>query len=284
MLSPKTTKIPILVSLCVLSLGLGLWAFWFEPASLHNQNHDISLSSWPSACDGIRVAVLADLHVGSPYNDVDKLERIVDLTLAAKPDLILLVGDYVIHGVLGGRFVEPEVIVKGLSRLSAPLGVFAVLGNHDRWYNTRRFENAFATVGIPVLEDSVVTLVSGQCKFSLVGLSDFWSGPRGYRAALSRLPPGEPALAFTHNPDIFPLLPESVMLTFAGHTHGGQVHIPILGRLIVPSRYSQRYAAGHIIEQRRHLFVSPGLGTSILPVRFLVPPEVSVVTIRSARN
>jgi uncharacterized protein len=233
------------------------------------------------ACDGIRVAVLADLHVGSPYNGVDKLERIVDLTLAAKPDLILLVGDYVIHGVLGGKFVEPEIIVKGLSRLSAPLGVFAVLGNHDRWHNTRRFENAFETVGIPVLEDAVVTVISGQCTFSLVGLSDFWSGPRDYGAALSRLPRGVPALAFTHNPDIFPLLPESVNLTFAGHTHGGQVYIPILGRLIVPSRYGQRYAAGHIVKDGLNLFVSPGLGTSILPVRFLVPPEISVVTLRS---
>jgi predicted MPP superfamily phosphohydrolase len=280
MLSPKMKKISTLVSLCVLSLGL--WAFWLEPASLHNKNHDISLPSWPAACNGIRVAVLADLHVGSPYNGVDKLERIVDLTLAAKPDLILLAGDYLIHGVLGGKFVEPEIIAKGLSRLSAPLGVFAVLGNHDRWHNTRRFENAFEAVGVPVLEDAVATLASGQCTFSLVGLSDFWSGPRHYAAALSKLPRGAPALAFTHNPDIFPLIPESVQLTFAGHTHGGQVYLPILGRLIVPSRYGQLYAAGHTIEQGRHLFVSPGLGTSILPVRFLVPPEVSVVTIRSA--
>jgi uncharacterized protein len=280
MLSPKMKKISTLVSLCVLSLGL--WGFWLEPASLHNRNYDISLPGWPAACDGIRVAVLADLHVGSPFNGLDKLERIVDTSLAAKPDLILLVGDYVIDGVVGGRFVSPEAIAERLKRLSAPLGVFAVLGNHDRWHNTRRFENAFETVGIPVLEDAVVTLVSGQSKFSLVGLSDFWSGPRGYGAALSRLSRGAPALAFTHNPDVFPLLPESVNLTFAGHTHGGQVYIPILGRLIVPSRYGQLYAAGHIVKDGRHLFVSPGLGTSILPIRFLVPPEVSVVTIRSA--
>ncbi|MGZ8489337.1 MAG: metallophosphoesterase, partial [Candidatus Binatia bacterium] len=79
----------------------------------------------------MRVAVLADLHVGSPFNSIDKLEQIVDLTLKAKPDLILLAGDYVIHGVVGGKFVEPETIAKGLSHLAAPLGVYAVLGNHD---------------------------------------------------------------------------------------------------------------------------------------------------------
>jgi predicted MPP superfamily phosphohydrolase len=173
-----------------------------------------------------------------------------------------------------------------LRRLAAPLGVFAVLGNHDRWHDTRQIEieNMLETAGITILEDAAVAAVSGQCQFSLVGLSDFWTGPRKYRSALAKLPRGAPIVAFTHNPDVFPIVPEVVDLTFAGHTHGGQVYFPALGRLIVPSRYRQRYAAGHIIEQGRHLFVSPGLGTSILPVRFLVPPEVSVVTIRSAKN
>jgi predicted MPP superfamily phosphohydrolase len=280
----KAAAISRIVSgLCLICVVvLGLWAFWLEPASLHNENHEISLPSWPAACDRIRVAVLADLHVGSPFNGIDKLERIVDLTLAAKPDLILLVGDYVIHKVVGGKFIQPEIVVRVLGRLAAPLGVFAVLGNHDRWHNTREIENAFETVGIPVLEDTAVAVISGQCRFSLVGLSDFWTGPREYGAVFAKLPRGAPALAFTHNPDVFPIIPRSVNLTFAGHTHGGQVYFPVLGRLIVPSRYGQRYASGHIVEEGRHLFVSPGLGTSILPVRFLVPPEVSVVTIRSA--
>ncbi len=273
-------KLLALVSVCALILGL--WAFWLEPASLKNESHEIVLSSWPALCDGIRVAVLADLHVGSPYNGVDKLRQIVDLTLAAKPDLILLAGDYVVARVLGGEFIQPEVITRALSRLSAPLGVFAVLGNHDRSHNARQIESAFAMVGIPVLEDAAVAAVSGQCSFWIVGLSDFWEGPRDYSNAFAKLPPGAPALALTHNPDVFPLVPERVSLTFAGHTHGGQVYLPIFGRLIVPSRYGQRYAIGHIVEHGRHMFVSPGLGTSILPVRFLVPPEVSVVTIRSA--
>src|SRR5688572_17742054 len=124
-------KILALGSLCV--LGLGLWAFWLEPASLYNENHLIHLPNWPEPCDGLRVAVLADLHVGSPFNGLEKLDRIVDITLNARPDLILLAGDYVIHGVLGGARVAPEEIAKGLRRLAAPLGVFAVLGNHDWW-------------------------------------------------------------------------------------------------------------------------------------------------------
>ena len=238
--------------------------------------------SWPAECDGIRVALLADLHVGSPYNGTDKLAKIVDLTLAAKPDLILLLGDYVIGRVLGGTYIPPETIADGLRRLSAPMGVFAVLGNHDRYHDAKRIEKAFDAVGIRLLEDAAVSLVSGKCRFWLVGLSDFWEGPRDYNAALSEVPRGAPVVAFTHNPDLFPQLPDNVNVTFAGHTHGGQVYLPIVGRMIVPSQYHQRFAAGHIVEGGRHLFVSPGLGTSIVPVRFLVPPEVSVVTMQSA--
>jgi hypothetical protein len=279
-MAKRTAQKLFAVCLCCVII-LGAWAFWLEPASLFNENHRIAVPSWPAQCDGIRIAVLADLHVGSPFNGTDKLGRIVDLTLAAKPDLILLLGDYVSDNVLGGTFIPPEAIADSLRRLSAPMGVFAVLGNHDRSHDAKRIERAFEAVGIPLLEDAAVALVSGQCRFWLVGLSDFWEGPRRYGAALSELPRGAPVLAFTHNPDLFPLLPDTVNITFAGHTHGGQVYFPLVGRMIVPSRYGQRFVIGHIVEGSRHLFVSPGLGTRILPVRFLVPPEVSVVTLRS---
>jgi len=272
-------KLFVCLSLC--ALGLGLWAFWLEPASLNNEDHELTLPGWPSSCDGLRVAVLADLHVGSPFNGIDKLEEIVDLTLKAKPDLILLAGDYIIHGVVGGKFVEPETIAKGLQRLAAPLGVFAVLGNHDRGRGGEGIRAAMESHGIKVLDDDSVPLKLAECRIWLAGLSDLWTGARAYQAALAPIPQGAPAIAFTHNPDSFPILPKPVSLTIAGHTHGGQVRLPLLGRLVVPSDYGERYVIGHVVENGRHLFVSPGLGTSIFPVRFLVPPEVSVLTLRS---
>jgi len=229
----------------------------------------------------MRIAVLADLHVGSPFNSLDNLARIVELTLTAQPDLILLAGDYVIQEVLGGAKVAPEEIAKGLRRLTAPLGVFAVLGNHDWWEDGPRIERALESVGISVLEDSSRLIKRNSCEFQLAGLSDYWEGPRHYRAALENIPLRIATIAFTHNPDTFPEIPKPVDLMIAAHTHGGQVYLPGLGRLIVPSKYGQRYAIGHIVENGRHLFVSPGLGTSILPVRFLVPPEVSLLTIRT---
>ena len=138
--------------------------------------------------------------------------------------------------------------------------------------------------GIRVLDDDSIPLKLAECRIWLAGLSDLWTGKRAYQAALARIPLGAPAIAFTHNPDSFPILPKPVTLTIAGHTHGGQVRLPLLGRLIVPSDYGERYAIGHVVENGRHLFVSPGLGTSIFPVRFLVPPEVSMLTLRSEKH
>ncbi len=271
----------VLVFVFLCGAILGSWAFWLEPASLRNQNYEITLSSWPAACDGIRVAILADLHVGSPFNGPDRLNRIVDLTLAAKPDVVLLAGDYVVRRVLGGTFVAPETIATGLRALTASHGVFAVLGNHDHWHDAGRIVAAFSAVGIKFLEDDAVKVDTPPCSFWLVGLSDYWEGAHQYKAAFARAPAGAAVIAFTHNPDIFPSLPAVATIVFAGHTHGGQVYLPGLGRLIVPSRYGDRYAIGPIVENGRPMFVSPGIGTSILPVRFLVPPEVSVVTLRA---
>lgn len=270
-----------LVSVAI-GLALGLWGFWLEPASLRNEDHRLALPRWPAACDGLRVAVLADLHVGSPFQGIGQLEETVELTQQAEPDLILLAGDYVIHGVVGGSFTSPEEIADALSRLRAPAGVFGVLGNHDWWLDARRVRSALERVGIPVLEDASVAIRHGDCQFWLVGVGDYWEGRHDIAAALRAVPADAPSLVLTHNPDVFPEMPARVSLTIAGHTHGGQVYVPGVGRPVVPSRYGERFAVGHVVEDGRHLFVSSGVGTSILPVRFLVPPEVSVIELRDA--
>ncbi len=271
----------VLTFLSVSVLVLALWALWLEPASLHTETYDLALPSWPVACEGLKVAVLSDLHVGSPFNHLDHLQESIDLTLIANPDLILLAGDYVIHGVPGGRFVSPQESATHLARLSAPLGVYAVLGNHDWWHDGPGTMAAFQQVGIQVLEDASMPIHAGACQFWLAGISDYMEGAHDVPLALSQIPEDGTILAFTHNPDIFPEVPPQVALTVAGHTHGGQVYLPMVGRPVVPSEYGERFAIGHIVEQGRHLFVTPGIGTSILPIRFLVPPEVSVLILHS---
>jgi uncharacterized protein len=264
----------------VVGVAATVWGFWWEPSSLTKYQEELALPSWPAACDGLTVAVLADLHVGSPYNGLDKLDQIVRQTLALAPDVILMAGDYVIQGVVGGEFVAPEDAAKVLARLKAPLGVFAVLGNHDWWLDAPRVRDALIGVDIVVLEDASQMLDRGDCRFALVGISDYWEGAHDLKKAFKDVPDAAAMIAFTHNPDVFPELPSGVALTIAGHTHGGQVRLPIVGSPIVPSQFGQRYALGHIVENGRHLFVSPGLGTSILPVRLGVPPQISVLRLR----
>jgi len=271
----------IWVAMFIIGLGITLvgWAFWLEPASLRVAENRLSISTWPSTCDGLRIAVLADLHIGSPFNGLDRLNEVIEQTNKAAPDLVLLPGDFVIQDVVGGTFVPPEEAAKRLKNLHAPIGVFAVLGNHDWVLGADRVKAALETNGIPVLDDKSQLITHNSCQLNLVGISDFAEGPHAVKAALALTTASAPTLVFTHNPDVFPEIPKEIALTIAGHTHGGQVFIPGLGRLVIPSKYGDRYAIGHIQELGKHLFVSSGIGTSILPVRFLVPPEITVLEV-----
>lgn len=274
----------IYIAFFAVALCLGVWAFWLEPASIRISEHHLTIPNWPKACSGLRVAVLADLHVGSPFNDIENLRKIIEITQQTKPDLVLLPGDFVIHGVMGGNFEAPEGVAKLLGNINAAIGIYAVLGNHDWWFDAKRVQAALEAANIPVLEDRSVEIVYGECAFSLVGVSDFWEGQHDVKKAVSSVPENGASLLFTHNPDVFPEVPAHVALTIAGHTHGGQVYIPGIGRPVVPSDFDERFAIGHIIEFGRHLFVSSGIGTSILPVRFLVPPEITILVLENATH
>lgn len=265
---------------CVV-LTPGLWAVWIEPASLVVTEQRLIIP-WPGNAS-LRIAIISDLHVGSPFNGISKLRDVVDRTNAARPDLICILGDLVIQGVVGGRFVPPEDIALELRRLRARDATIAVLGNHDGWFDHDRVRAALERNGIRVVEDSAIRVEAAAGPVWVAGVSDLWTGRHDVAAAVAATKEdGAPVLLLTHNPDIFPVVPARVALTLAGHTHGGQVQLPILGRPIVPSRFGQRFAAGHIVEGGRHLFVATGVGTSILPVRFRVPPAVEIVTVSSA--
>ena len=260
---------------------LGAQAFWYEPASLTVNRYDVQPPDWPAACSGLNIAVISDLHVGAPHISLAQVEAVVADTNAAKPDLILLAGDYVIQGIVGGQFVTPEALGRVLYPLKARLGVYAVLGNHDWWLDGPRVARALIGNGISMLEDANVWIESGQCRFRLAGISDFWEGASDLSKALAGIDADDLVITFTHNPDIYPELPRRVTLAIAGHTHGGQVAFPGIGAPVVPSKYGQRFVGGVIEEPDQLYFVSTGIGTSILPVRFRVPPEVSIVGLYS---
>ncbi len=272
----------VALAVLVVASVLGGWAFVWEPSRLTVVEREVPLFHLERGLGGLRIAVVSDLHIGAPHVGIEKLRAVVEAIDAAHPDLIVVLGDLVVQGVLGGQFVEPERIAVELSRLKSPLGTVSVIGNHDAWLDRTRVRRALEGQGVRVLEDECVRLAFRGAPFSVCGLRDLWTGNPDVKETLRAVSDDAPVLLLTHNPDIFPEVPARVTLTLAGHTHGGQVNFPIVGRPIVPSRYGERFAAGIIEEDGRTMFVTTGVGTSIIPVRFRVVPEVAIVRLGHA--
>ncbi len=266
--------------LLLLLLGVGVWSFFIEPNRLVIHEEAIQIDNWPKELSGLRIAIISDIHTGAPFVNDNKLREIVARTNQLNPDLVVLLGDYMSPNSWHSHRVEPEVTAAGLKDLRAPLGVYSVLGNHDWWYNGTKVRAAFEQNGIGVLENETAEIKWRNSSFWVVGLADLWTRPQRIQETLNMVPDGSTIVAITHNPDIFPRLPRNMPLLLAGHTHGGQVNLPVIGRPIEPSDFGQRYAAGHVFEDGHHLFVTMGIGTSILPIRFRVPPEIVLLTIR----
>jgi uncharacterized protein len=258
--------------------GLAAWAFVFEPDRVVVSETVLRLPGQPGVFDRLKIAVVSDIHAGAPHIKEDKLRLLVEKVNALRPDLVVMLGDFVIQDVVGGEFVEPEAIAAQLKDLRAPLGVYAVLGNHDWWYDGERVGRALTGAGVRVLENDAARVEKDGQALWLAGLADLWTREQDVEGTLAKVSDGAPVVALAHNPDVFPRIPARVILTLAGHTHGGQVNLPFVGRPVVPSQFGQLYAQGHIKEGGRHLFVTSGVGTSIVPVRFRVPPEVVVLT------
>jgi uncharacterized protein len=219
---------------------------------------------------------------------IERVRQVVDAGIALGSDLVVILGDF----FATHRFVTERVAhaawAAELARLKAPLGVYAILGNHDWWYDIAGVRSALHKVRIPVLENDAVLLGEPGRRFWLAGLGDqlaHWLGPSEFEGVddlpgtLAKVATSDPVILLAHEPDIFPQVPSRVALTLAGHTHGGQIRLPIIDRGLAPSAFGARFAYGHIVEQRRHMIVSGGLGCSKVPLRLGVPPEIVRVTL-----
>jgi len=281
---PPRWKKSVRVTLAIIPLLLGcvvFWAFLVEPNRLVVRQEAITIDKWPKELNDLKVAVISDIHAGGWFVDDKKLRLIVERTNQLQPELIVILGDYMAGNGWTSQRVAPEVFGAVLKDLHAPLGVYSVLGNHDWWWDGQRVRRGLEANGIKVLEDEVVEIKDRGRSVWLAGLADLWTRPQHIGSTIDRIPEGEPIIALTHNPDIFPRLPQRVPLLLAGHTHGGQVRFPIIGTVVEPSRVSQRYVRGHVFENNHHLFVTTGIGTSIVPFRFGVPPEIILLTLKS---
>ena len=234
---------------------------------------------WPEMARPLRVAFLSDFHTGSHTGDVQRFADIVVEVNRLRPDLVCLGGDYVNCMAFGGGRVPPETTAEILAGLVAPLGLFAVLGNHDWEYDGKAVWTALNAVGIQVLENEFAPVTFEGTRIFIVGIGDNRTRDPDVQRTLMHVPIGEPALVLAHDPASFTDLPPGPYVMLSGHTHGGQIQLPLVGPLINMSEAPRTWTYGHIESNGRQLYVTSGLGTSGLPIRIGIPPEIVLVEI-----
>jgi uncharacterized protein len=254
--------------------GKGYWNATRDP-QIHKAA--IAVADWPSGEPPLRVLLLSDIHVSGPDMQPDRLRRIIAQLNNLKPDLVLIAGDLVSEKRLATQRYSAEEIVAPLVALKSRLGAVATLGNHDHWYDPEKIRAQLTSYGIVVLSNEAI--VRGPLVIG--GIDDDFSGhaniPLTY-SEMDKLPKG-PRILLTHSPDVVPDLVAPVAAVFSGHTHCGQIVLPLLGAVTSVSRYGNRFACGLIDDKGQKVVVGAGLGTSILPIRYGAMPGAWLVTL-----
>lgn len=279
---------------CFLAVTLLVWsyAFYLEPHWPQSTHVEIRLSTLPPSLDGLTILQLSDLHLG-PHVRAEDVRRAIELANRSSPDLIVLTGDFVSRSA---RYSVP--CARELAALQSRYGIYAVLGNHDLWTNADEVAANLRAVGIVVLRDEVHAVQIEGARLWLVGIEDTgftamagdscaefhlqWAEKAGIAARLLKdIPDEEPRLLLVHNPDFNELLAgERIDLALSGHTHGGQVRLPFVGPLLVPSCCGKKYAGGLAQGPASPVYVSRGVGVVAPPMRFGCRPEITVLRLR----
>ena len=241
----------------------------------------IAMPDWPANAPPLRVALLSDIHVVGPDMPPSRLARIVPQVNALNADVILLAGDYVSDKRSATRTYSGAEGLAPLSYLRAPRGVYAVLGNHDHWRDAGEVSRALRKANVRILDNEAVT-VGGM---RLGGVDDEYTGNADLKrtvAAMRSAPGGKVLL--THSPDVGPATPQDVTLILAGHTHCGQIRLPIFGAISYVSKYGERFGCGLVTEGSRRVVVTAGIGTSVLPFRLGAPSDIWLLTLKAGKK
>ena len=251
------------------------YARLIEPYNYRISQTDIYIRDLPSTFENFRITQLTDIH-HSRILGLDEIRRVVNLAQQTKPDMFVLTGDY---STSYRRYIEPCADV--LSALSAPEGVWAVLGNHDHYTDPELTTRALQRNHIAVLNNANTTLRRGSDAIQLSGIDDWtWNGTDWVKA-FAGLKPNTPTILLSHQPTVLDFeQTKDVSLILSGHTHGGQLNFPLLGAPASLFTKDMRYARGLFRRGETQLYVSSGTGVIGLPVRFGVRPEIAVLRLR----
>jgi predicted MPP superfamily phosphohydrolase len=284
-LAPRTRWIAFaVIALFETAYWLNIYAWLVEPNLLVVRRFEVVSEDWHGA--PLTIAAIGDTHVGSPHVDAARMGRIVARVNELRPELVVLLGDYA-----GGHVpaterspAENQEIVGGVgtfAALVARYGKVSVIGNHDVWYDRQAITTALQDAGAAALWNRHIVIRRSGGPVVIAGLADASTGEPDFAAALDGAPAGADTIVLSHSPDPFAQMPDGPALMLAGHGHCGQVSVPLIGRPIVPLR-NPRHACHLIEENGKRMYVTAGIGTSIIPVRFLNPPEIVLITIRPA--
>lgn len=254
-----------MLSLATLCTG---WAIGVEPGLLTHRQERVQ---WKGPA--FRLVFFADLHAGAPHIDEKYIARLVQEINQTTPDLILIGGDLVITNLPGGKAISPQNVAKLLGQLRSRIGTFAVLGNHDWWNKPEEISSELRAYGIQTLDNESRLIEFKGIKFWLAGIADDYTHHSEPRKSLAQITTADPRILFMHDPGSLHDVSEPYLLALAGHLHGGQVALPFLGALIIPGRAARAWSGGWTKLENGPLFVTRGIGTSVLPVRFNAPPE-----------
>jgi predicted MPP superfamily phosphohydrolase len=241
--------------------------------------HTITVPGLPAPFSGYRIAQISDIHCG-PFTPAARVRRWVDRVNALGVDLIAVTGDLITSGA-----EHVPAVAACLGELRAPDGAFGCMGNHDYFTDGEAFARELERHGLPLLRNRGVTLERQGTRLYLCGVDDTWTNRHDLRRALRGRPPGAPIVLLAHDPALFPeAATHGVALTLSGHTHGGQLAVPIAPRRLNLARVMTPFTVGLYQIGRSTLYVNRGLGTTGPPVRVGARPEIAVFTLVPARE